>query len=192
MSGTDPRGLRFLVHSGTLLPGRQPGCCCGRAGCLQASLSTVCLSGPPGQGSPFPPARPRPVLLGRGGARLEKWHLGLSGLCQARLSQQNHSGPSASTLKPASPALLQESLWCEREACRYGSVHVRGSGFHPLLSGTPASLRSLTCLLGRLLISLDTASVLEREKLAKGCVSQVLQPHDWLHAAAVTCRLGPP
>lgn len=106
---------------------------------------------------------PRPVLLWRGGARLEKWPLGLSGL-----SRQNPPGPSAPTLELACSG-LQERFWREGKVCRCGFVH--GLSFHPLSSGAPALLGSLTCLLGRLLLNLGTVSMCRPEPrdMTTGC-----------------------
>lgn len=52
--------------------------------------------------------------------------------------------------------------------------------FHPLLSGAPASLGSLTCLLGRLLISVGTVGVLERGKNNDYPVPRAHRHDPWL------------
>lgn len=79
--------------------------------------------------------------------------------------------PPAPLPRPWSwPALASRRDFGERgRSVACGFVH--GLSFHPLLSGAPASLGSMTCLLGRLLLSLGTVGMCRPEPrdMTTGC-----------------------
>lgn len=110
-------------------------CCAGR---LQACLSALSV-GLPGWGGPLP----SPVLLQRGHARLARV---ASGAVWALPGSPSVAVESLSLPPPSKLTCFchngQERRWHERGTRHCGFVHMRGSGFHPVLSGGPALLRS--------------------------------------------------